>query len=132
MFSCTYVKRLSAATLLMFMLFAGCESAATAHRVNGDLARQILADVLQGWRDGGKPEDWKSKTPSVVVQDMEWMTGHKLIDFEILEEGELIDANLHCQVKLTIADANQATQVKTVTYLVGTSPVCTVFRSLTP
>jgi hypothetical protein len=111
---------------------SGCGGySAAAHRVAADEARSTLDAVLKSWQEGETPDAWQQKTPAVVVQDMEWKSGVKLISFEMLE-SQAIDANLHCRVKL-ILDTPQRGQVeRTVKYLVGTSPVLTVFRALEP
>lgn len=111
---------------------AGCPSPAERHRVNPDLARQTLQGVLESWRDGSTPASWQQKSPAVVVQDMDWLGGAQLESFEILEGAEAIDANLHCPVKLVLKTPDGGSVERRVTYLVGTSPVLTVFRAMGP
>lgn len=127
--------RLAARLLLAWsclMLF-GCGSySATEHRVEAGTAKKVLEEVLASWKDGGSIDDWQKRKPQVVVQDMDWKSGAALQSFEINGEGEAIDANLHCQVKLKLLLPNKTKSEKTVTYLVGTSPVTTVFRALGP
>jgi hypothetical protein len=116
--------------LMNVILAAGCGGyTAAEHRVEATTARSALEQVLDSWRQGASPESWQLKSPQIVVQDMEWRSGAKLQSFEILDEGEAIDANLHCRVKLKLLDPKKGGSEKTVTYLVGTSPVITVFRS---
>ncbi len=119
-------------TLLLFMslYISGCGYSAAEHRVTSTTARSTLESVLKSWQAGESSESWQEKTPKVVVQDMDWRAGAKLQSFEILGEGEAIDANLHCQVKLKFAQPQNGKKEVTVTYLVGTSPVLTVFREL--
>jgi hypothetical protein len=66
-----------------------------------------------------------------VIQDFDWMGGAKLTSYEILTT-KAIDANLHCEVKLSLTGAQNGGSEKTVTYLVSTSPVLTVFRAAAP
>jgi hypothetical protein len=61
---------------------------------------------------------------------MDWKTGRKLKSFEVIEPTESVDANLHCQVKLTLEDPEKGEVEQTVKYVVGTSPVLTVFRAV--
>ncbi len=60
---------------------------------------------------------------------MDWKRGVPLQSFEILGEGDAVDANLYCQVKLKFSKPQNGKSEQVVTYLVGTSPVLTVFRS---
>ena len=108
----------------------GCKSASEAHRVNAGTAKETLNEVLLSWQRGESPQDWRKRTPQVVVQDMDWLAGAKLIDFEFVDEPQAVDANLHCDVKLKLSTNQGVTKERRVTYLVGTSPVLTVFRSL--
>jgi hypothetical protein len=68
----------------------------------------------------------------MTVQDFEWESGAKLLDYEVLGDGQSRDANLSVKVKLMLAsDQAKAKKVeKTVSYLVGTSPSITVFRDM--
>lgn len=115
------------------LMLCGCSSySPDEHRVEPGSAKKVLEEVLNSWKDGGAIDDWQKRKPPVVVQDMDWKSGATLQSFEIQGEGEAIDANLHCQVKLKMLLPNKAKSEKTVKYLVGTSPVLTVFRALGP
>ena len=111
---------------------AGCQTAAEANRVDPLQARSTLEAVLTSWQQGDSIDSWSSKQPQVAVQDLDWKAGFKLKSFEFLEPDEAVDANLFCKVKLTLADTSSKQSTQTVTYIVGTSPVRTVFRSLMP
>jgi hypothetical protein len=68
----------------------------------------------------------------MTVQDLEWESGVKLLDFQVLDEGQPADASLRVRVRLTTEGGRgkaKATE-KTVSYLVGTSPSVTVFRDM--
>lgn len=120
--------------LIFLLTLAGCGGGdydAAAHVVDSEAARSTLVSVLDGWKAGDKPDAWQQKTPQVVIQDFDWLGGAQLTAYEILKT-EAIDANLHCQVKLTLNDPERGSSEKTVTYLVSTSPTLTVFRAVQP
>lgn len=117
---------------IVLLAISGCGYSASKHRVEPATALQTLKQVLDSWKQGDTPESWQQRSPAVVVQDFDWKAGRKLQEYEILNEGESVDANLYCNVKLTFSDARAGKSERTVTYLVGTSPVLTVFRSPTP
>ncbi len=117
---------------LMFALvvmFAGCADGVAARRVDPTLAESTLAAVLESWQRGEDVEIWRKKNPEVVIQDIDWTSGLRLKSFEIVGDGKAVDANLYCVVKLTLEDGQKQELERTVTYVIGTSPVCTVFRS---
>lgn len=91
-----------------------------------------LETVLTSWQQGETPQSWRERDPEVVIQDVDWMSGKQLQEFELLDAGEPIDANLHCRVRLTLVEPQRGSVEREVTYLVTTSPKLTVFRSMTP
>ncbi len=113
------IRNMSAATIvaaisLILCISGGCLNSSDVHRVNGDVAMDVLTEVLQSWKDGKKPEDLTRKTPPVTVQDLDWMRGMRLLDFQIQDQTSPIDANLHCRVKLTMVDTNEVKQEKSL------------------
>jgi len=116
------------AAILIAVFVCGCGNEMATYPVDPDEARSTLDAVLTSWQEGATPESWQSESPSVVVQDADWSRGAKLKDYEIIEPTEAIDANLHCEVRLTLDVPQQGEVQKTVKYVVGTSPVLTVFR----
>lgn len=109
----------------------GCgEGLQTADPVDADRARETLRTVLETWKNGDAPESLKERSPSIVVQDMDWIGGTRLLNYEIVDSGRAVDANLLCKVKLTLSGPQNRATSKTVTYIVGTSPVLTVFREV--
>lgn len=124
--------KVAGACAVLLSLVGGCGgSGGNPHPVESDQARAVLEDVLESWKQGESSESWREKDPEVVIQDMDWKSGAKLKDYEIIDPGKAVDANLHCDVKLTLVDAKGKSFEKTVTYLVGTSPALTVFRKVT-
>jgi hypothetical protein len=110
---------------------AGCGSGPyKSAPVNPDIARDTLNSAMESWKSGETIESLKADSPSIVVQDLDWSAGAKLLDYEVLDDGKPESANLVARVKLSLEDQDGATSEKTVTYLVGTAPVLTVFRDM--
>ena len=99
--------------------------------VKVDLARSTLNQVLEHWKNGGNMEDLRKRSPEIVVQEAQWTNGAKLKEFQVIGDGRAEDANWFCEVELTLtkSDSSESTK-KTVTYVVGTAPVLTVFRAI--
>jgi hypothetical protein len=110
-------------------LFEGCSGGSgRAAPVNPGRAREALKTALESWKKGEKPDALKSASPSIVVQDFDWMAGRTLVQYEVTGEGKDDDANLRIPVTLTIRTAQGKEVRKDVSYVVGTSPSLTVFR----
>ena len=99
--------------------------------VKVDLAKATLNQVLEHWKSGGNMDDLRKRSPEIVVQEAQWTNGAKLQEFQLIGDGRAEDASWFCEVQLTLkpADGGEPTQ-KSVTYVVGTAPVLTVFRAI--
>jgi hypothetical protein len=96
--------------------------------VNAEKARETLKTAMESWKSGEPAELMQDQSPSIVVQDFDWLSGAKLVSYEILGDEKEVNANLVAKVKLNLKDKQGAVTEKTVTYLVGTAPTLTVFR----
>jgi len=118
-------------TALLVLLLAGCSTGPRrAADVEPEKARDALRTALESWKKGDKPAALQQRSPAITVQDMDWESGARLMSYELKDEGTAYDANLYCTVQLTLRPAQGPEVKKEVTYIVGTSPVLTVFRKL--
>lgn len=111
--------------LLLFVTSMGCRGGANSLPLDQPQARQACTEFLTAWKDGKKIEDLK---PKIIGRDSDWAAGKKLESFEILPEEKKHGPNLHLTVKRTLKDEKGKTVKQDVEYVVGTSPVITVFR----
>ena len=118
------------ALLFAALLFTGCGGTQYAADVEPERARDALKTTLDGWKKGDAPAALKDGSPSIVAQDLDWLAGAKLVDYTVADEGKPVAANLYVPVNLTLKLPNGKAVKKKVTYVVGTSPYLTVFRSL--
>ena len=121
--------RLALAGIVTCAFVAGCSGAPAAH-VDAPGARQALRTTLESWKKGDPIESLRKGSPSIVAQDMDWEAGRKLVDFEVLDEGKDESVNLRIPVDLKLRDKAGKEVKKKVKYVVGTSPVITVFREI--
>ena len=107
--------------VLLICSLWGCSQGNTpSHPLDQELARASVQKAMQTWVDGKTPENLK---PDIVVGDPSWQLGDKLVSFEIVTKEETSDgSNLHIVVKQKF-DSSESQ----VTYIVGTSPVVTIF-----
>lgn len=117
-------------SLSLLLVVGGCGGQKVAAPVDPQQARATLEAVLTDWQAGGNPDAWQQKSPKVIVQDLEWSAGAKLVSYQIQGAGESLDANLYCQVQIVTSHGGQTSAPRVVTYVVGTDPVLTVFRDM--
>lgn len=115
--------------LLVLLQLSGCGGSGN-NVVESSLARETLNQVLQHWQSGGQVGDCQAWVPPVVVGASQWSENAKLLEFRIVEERAL-DANLFVNVELTLEIAGRR-ETLVEQYCVGTDPVLTVFRSMSP
>jgi hypothetical protein len=119
-----------AASLMLAAIFeTGCGARTSAAPLDTAKAREALKTTLDAWKTGADASTLKSNSPAIVAQDLEWLGGAKLLDYQIEGEGTPVDSNLRVPVKLTLKTQDGGETAKNVNYLVGTSPALTVFRS---
>lgn len=116
--------------LLMWVVLScaivGCDRSAGSLSLNQPKAREACHEFLTAWKNGKQVADLK---PKIIGRDSDWETGKKLESFEILKDERSDGPNLHLTVRRIVKDAAGREIQQEVAYVVGTSPVVTVFRS---
>ena len=111
---------------LLCVVMVGCSRSARSLSLNQPKAKEACTAFLTAWKEGKKVGDL---APKITGRDSDWETGKKLESFEILPEGRSDGTNLHLTVRRILKDAKGAEIKQEVAFVVGTSPVVTVFRS---
>jgi hypothetical protein len=122
--------------VLATLLLPGCSNSSVAHAVDEPQARDALKIALDAWKKGETSQSLASSSNRMTVQDFEWDTGSKLIDYQLVDDGRADGPNLRIQVKITtIGEPAKGKKEakpteKKASYVVGTSPRLTVFRDI--
>jgi hypothetical protein len=106
----------------------GCNQGARSLMLDQDVARQSLETFLKSWQEGKAPADLKNATPAIIVGDADWEAGKKLVEYKRLPEEKSDGTNLHMVAELTLRRADGNLSKRKINYVVGTSPVITIFR----
>ncbi len=114
---------------LLLCVVSGCGEQ-RAGPVDAELARQSLTEFLETWKRGGAIDELQKGDPKIVGQEILWQSGNKLKEYQLKDQGRIEDANMFCEVDLTLVDAQGNSKKKTVTYVIGTDPVITVFHAI--
>jgi hypothetical protein len=116
--------------VLATFVFSGCSGSQRAAPVDRERAQEALKITLDSWKKGESPSAVQGGSPSITAQDLDWLTGAKLVDYQVTGDGKALEANLYVPVKLTLRTPKGQEVTKSVSYIVGTSPRVTVFRAL--
>jgi hypothetical protein len=131
--SLSHLRSLATAVILSStLLSSGCgpDRVQKQAPVNVTVAESTLVKVLDAWKSGQKPDELAKQSPKIVAQDMDWVMGAKLADYKVTGNNVPKDANLISEVELNLVAPDGKEKKKTVKYIVGTSPVLTVFRQM--
>jgi hypothetical protein len=123
-----WVRRTAAALVVAGCLLAGCNEGARGLALDKQVARDALVTFLQAWQKGGKPADLKAGSPAIIVGDPDWDAGKRLTRYYLTERDSDDGTNLHSTVELVVQDARGTLWQSEITYVIGTSPVITIFR----
>jgi hypothetical protein len=112
--------------LLSSILLVGCKPQAAPTDPN--VAQQSLETMLKAWKDGGKSADLKSGQPEIIAVDDDWDSGVQLKSYRSIGTPFDDGKNLHCTIELTLVTKAGREYKREIVYIVGTSPVITIFR----
>ncbi len=121
-------RRLAFALALIALV--GCGGSDVPVATTEDKARETLDLALTSWQKGMTVDQMKAATPSIAIRDPKWSRGDTLKKYEVTGPGKPSASERQFTVILWLADADGKETREQVTFLVGTDPVLTVFRSL--
>ena len=84
---------------------------------------------MEQWKSGGDQTALKAGSEPIVMNDVDWRSGAQLVSYKFLDRGEDVGANLHATLELVVKEKQKRPRTQKVTYIVGTSPVVTIFRN---
>lgn len=114
-----------AVVALAFVAIVGCGPKPAV--LDKDTAKTALTTFLEGWKKGETPADLKAKSPPIIAKDADFVAAKKLVDYKVIDAEKSDGSNLTATVELTIADG-AATKKRQVAFVIGTSPVITIFQ----
>jgi hypothetical protein len=120
----------SAAALIMATFAAGCSPGPRNAPVDPGKARDTLKAALESWKKGDPSNALEKGSPPIYVIDPDWQAGARLVDFQILGEGEEKDAQLFAKVRLVLRGSDGKEAPREVTFMVATAPNRTVARKI--
>lgn len=110
--------------LSMAICLAGCGGATKVNvakpTVDVATARNSLKQSLDAWKEGKQPADLATGASPVSVSDLQWAGGAKLLDYEIVNEGDPRGPALVAVVKLKMSKPDGTLTETTAKYIVNT------------
>jgi len=104
-----------------------CDQGARSLALDKPKAHQSLVEFLDCWKSGKPPADFVSTHAQSASRDPDWDAGKTLVNYTIGAESD-DGTNLHSTVDLVLRDSSGTESQEQVVYIVGTSPVLSIFR----
>jgi hypothetical protein len=125
-----FARKLGIASLLCLLPLAGCgRTGGRDLSLDAEQARQSFNTFLETWKQGKTAGDLKALEPSIIAGDEDWSAGAKLVSYKVAPQEFNDGTNLHLTAELQLNGKNSKKSGKAaVSYVVGTSPVITIFR----
>ena len=109
-------------------LLAGCGGSLHAP-AEADKGEDALRTALESWKKGNTPQTLQKAQPPIYLNDPEWIAGHRLLGFEIVEPLTPMGRQLRCTVKLSLQSAKSGAKYeKRIGYQVETNPAFVIAR----
>ena len=119
-----------AAGAILATLAAGCSPGPRNAPVDPGKARDTLKTALESWKKGDPATALQGASPPIYIIDPDWQGGTKLVDYQIVGDGEEKDAQLFAKVRLVFRGADGKESPREVTFMIATAPNRTVARKI--
>ena len=119
-----------AAGAILATLAAGCSPGPRNAPVDPGKARDTLKTALESWKKGDPATALQGASPPIYIIDPDWQGGTKLVDYQIVGDGEEKDAQLFAKVRLTVRGKNGKDVSQDATFIISTAPNLTVSRKI--
>jgi hypothetical protein len=99
-----------------------------AENVNPDQAGDVLRTALNAWKDGKTRADLEGQQPSIIVNEGDWDSTNRLLEFKMDDTGRLDGRQMRWVVQIKLQDKNGKVMEKKATYIIDTIPRIVIVR----
>ena len=115
--------------VLTLMFICGCgRTVPIANMLGPEDAATYLTQVLDVWKNGQPSNSMMQLVPPVLVRDLDWEAGHKLIGYSVKGAPERYGHSIRINVELTVSTASNVQRKQIVRYSVSTGEMTVVMR----
>jgi hypothetical protein len=96
--------------------------------VNPDQAGEVLRTALGAWKDGKTRADLEGQQPSIIMNEGDWDSTNRLLEFKMDDSGRLDGRQMRWVVQIKLQDKNGKVSDKKATYIIDTIPRIVIVR----
>lgn len=120
------MQRLCILTALGLVLLSGC-SRGLDPDADRDVAAGALRTAMEAWKNGKAPDDLENEQPSIIMNEDDWRTGKRLMDFTV-GDTFLSGRQVRCRVQIKLQEKSGKTVERRATYIIDTTPRIVIVR----
>jgi hypothetical protein len=120
------MQRFTIAIPLAILVISGCSRGLDPDS-DVSVADNALRTSLDAWKSGKSQEDLEKGQPSIIMNEDDWRTGKKLLDFK-MEKGALSGRQVRCKVHIKLQGKDGKTTERDAFYIIDTTPRIVIVR----
>jgi hypothetical protein len=120
------MKRLAILAALSLGLLQGCGRGLDKD-ADQEEGVKALHTALTAWKDGKPQAELEAMSPSILVNDDDWRTGKRLLDFKVEESG-LSGRQVRCRARIKLGGKDGKAVEQRATYIIDTTPRLVIVR----
>jgi len=120
------MKRAALFITLSLCLLSGCGRTLDPNADPAE-ADKALRTALEAWKGGKSPDDLKQGRPPILMNEDDWRTGKRLLDYE-MEKGSLSGRQVRCRVRIKLQGADGEAADREAVYIIDTVPRIVIVR----
>jgi hypothetical protein len=122
------MRRLAIFIWLALLFLPGC-GGSLGPDADRDVADKALRTAMENWQNGKSQVDLEKGQPAIIMNEDDWRTGKKLVEFKI-DECTLSGRQMRCRVRLKLQDKDGKNAERNAVYIIDTTPRIVIVRDL--
>jgi hypothetical protein len=111
------------------ILIVGCSSSPVELVGDEEEANTLVAEALDAWKAGQKPDALQASQPALHIADEDWRAGNVLKAYEVAKNPQAAGSHWRVSAVLTLSADGQPETTKNVAYAVTMEPAITILRA---
>ena len=120
------MKRLAIFVALSVCLLQGCGRGLDKD-ADPEEGVKALQTALGAWKDGKTQAEVEAMTPPILVNDDDWRTGKRLLEYKVEESG-LSGRQVRCRARIKLGGKDGRAVEQRATYIIDTTPRLVIVR----
>jgi hypothetical protein len=122
------MRRLAVFIWVALLFLPGC-GGSLGPDSDRDVADKALRTALEAWQNGKSQDSLEKEKPSIIMNEDDWRTGKRLIEFKI-DECKMSGRQVRCRVWLKLQEKDGKNAERNAVYIIDTTPRIVIVRDM--